>query len=82
MRCGTGQAGDAHGAQVKGAGKQPVAAHESQRKVAGYVHLLTESGSSLAKIAISLNAEGHTTHTGKAFTAMQISRRLKRAAST
>ncbi|PNY79333.1 resolvase [Deinococcus koreensis] len=68
-----------HAAQVKGAAVQREAAREAERKAAGYVRLLRDSGASLARIAARLNAEGHTTRRGKAFTAMQVSRILERA---
>jgi Recombinase len=66
-------------AQIKGAAVQREAAREAERKAAGYVQLLRESGVSLARIAARLNAEGHTTRNGKAFNPMQVSRMLERA---
>jgi len=68
-----------HAAQVKGAAVQREAARAAERKAAGYVRLLRDSGISLARIATRLNAEGHTTRKGKSFTAMQVSRMLGRA---
>lgn len=66
-------------AQVRGAAVQRDAAREAERRTVGYARLLREGGLSLAKVAARLNAEGHTTRTGKALTPMHISRMLDRA---
>ncbi|MCD0170911.1 recombinase family protein [Deinococcus sp. 23YEL01] len=68
-----------HTAQVKGAVTQRDAARAAERPLVGYVKLLKESGRSLRGIAALLNEEGHTTRTGKKFTAVQVGTILKRA---
>lgn len=68
-----------HAAQVKGAGAQRDAARAAERPLVGYVKVLRESGHSLRSIAARLNEEGHTTRTGKQFTAVQVGTILKRA---
>ncbi len=50
---------------------------DGYKKLSGYIKILSDSGLSLRKIADRLNAEGHTTRTGAAFTATQITRILK-----
>jgi len=63
-----------HEAQVKGAKARHDKAADGYRKISGYVKLLRNSGLSYAKIAETLNSEGHTTPTGKRFAAMQVKR--------
>lgn len=68
-----------HAAQVKGAAVQRETARLAERPLLGYVRLLRDGGHSLRSIAARLNTEGHTTRTGKAFTAVQVSTMLRRA---
>lgn len=69
-----------HAAQLKGAAVQRETARLAERPLLGYVRLLRDGGHSLRSIAARLNTEGHTTRTGKAFTAVQVSTMLRRAA--
>jgi hypothetical protein len=53
---------------------------EAYKKVAGYISLLRDKGSSYQRIADQLNAEGHRTRNGKNFrdvTVMRIYRRVQ-----
>lgn len=65
-------------AQLKGAAVQREAARLAERPL-GYLRLLRDGGHSLSSIAARLNTEGHTTRTGKAFTAVQIKTMLGRS---
>lgn len=73
--------------RLEGSAKGAKASAEVRSKAAdeAYVDLvptikeLRDSGKSLRQIAESLNAEGHTTRTGKEWNAVQVSRVLERA---
>lgn len=74
-------------ARLKGSAKGAKVSAEVRSKAAGeaYVDLiptikeLRDAGNSLRQIADALNAEGHTTRTGKEWNAVQVSRVLDRA---
>lgn len=65
--------------QLKGEAVQREAARLAERPLLGYVRLLRDGGHSLRSIAARLNSEGHTTRTGKSFTAVQVNNMLGRS---
>lgn len=64
-------------AQLKSAAVNHSNFETAYKQVKPYIAMLQKEGLTLRAIADRLNAEGHTTRTGAAFTAMQVSRILK-----
>ena len=64
-------------AQLKSAAVNHANFEAAYKQVKPYITMLQKDGLTLRAIAERLNAEGHTTRTGSAFTAMQVTRILK-----
>ncbi len=67
-----------HDAQIAGAAHNRAQAVRAYATVLNYARMLRSRGDSLAAIAATLNGDGYTTRTGKAFSPMTVKRLLDR----